>query len=60
MVIAVDPAWLAGLFREMLLDMAVILVVALVITMELAPFLFSVFQVFLESSLATTDFNDQG
>jgi predicted MFS family arabinose efflux permease len=37
--IAVDPAWVGGLFREMLLDMAVILVVALVITMELALYM---------------------
>ena len=37
--IAVDPAWVARLFREMLLDMAVILVVALVISLELALYM---------------------
>ncbi|QJR16577.1 MFS transporter [Usitatibacter palustris] len=37
--IGVDPAWVARIFREMLLDMAVILVVALVISLELALYL---------------------
>jgi predicted MFS family arabinose efflux permease len=37
--IAVDPAWVAHLFREMALDMGVILLVSLVISMELAIYL---------------------
>ncbi len=37
--IAVDPAWVAHIFREMALDMAVILLVSLVISMELAIYL---------------------
>lgn len=37
--IGVDPAWVAHLFREMALDMAVILLVSLVISMELALYL---------------------
>jgi predicted MFS family arabinose efflux permease len=37
--IAVDPEWVAHLFREMALDMGVILLVSLVISMELAIYL---------------------
>ena len=37
--IAVDPAWVARLFREMALDLAVILLVSLVISFELAVYL---------------------
>jgi len=37
--IAVDPAWVARLFRDMALDMGVILLVSLVISMELAIYL---------------------
>jgi len=37
--IVVDPAWVARLFRDMLLDMAVILVVSLVISAELTLYL---------------------
>lgn len=37
--IAVDPAWVARIFREMFLDMAVILVVSLVISIELTLYL---------------------